>query len=68
MDTTDYAEIAVATGTNKEPNKTKAIMKQLSAYVTAQAATVATLSTNTNTGSGDSGKTKDKKKARPGLH
>ena len=43
-------------------------MKQLSDFVTAEAATVATLSTKMNEGSSSSGKTIDKKKARPGLH
>ena len=66
--TTDYAAIAVATGNNKELSEIKAIMKQLAAYVTFQAATVATLSTKMNGGSSGAGKTIDKKKARPGLH
>ena len=67
-DTMDYATIGVATGTNKELNKIQATMKQLEASVTAQEATVETLSTKMNRGSGGTVKTTDKKKARPGLH
>ena len=44
------------------------MMKQLAAYVNAQATTVATLYTKTNGGSCGAGKTIHKKKARPGLH
>ena len=44
------------------------MMDQLAASVTAQAATVATLSTNINGGSSGTGKTTDNNKSRPGLH
>ena len=44
------------------------MMKQLAASVTAQAATVATLSTKMNVGSSGTGKTTEDKKARPGFH
>ena len=67
-DTTDYAKIAVAKGNNKELNKIKAMMKQLVDSVTAQAVTVAALSTNMNVGSIGTKKTTDKNKMRPGLH
>ena len=43
-------------------------MKQLAASVTAQAVTVATLSTKINGGISSSGKTIYKKKEMPGLH
>ena len=43
-------------------------MNQLAAYVTSQAATVATLSTKMNVGSSGTGKTTEDKKARPGFH
>ena len=42
--------------------------KQLTASVTAQAATVTTLSTKMNRGSIATGKTTDKKNSIPGLH
>ena len=44
------------------------MMKQLADSVTAQAETVATISTKMNGGSSGTGKTTDKKKARSGLH
>ena len=44
------------------------MMKHHAASITAQAATVATLSTKMNGGSSGSGGEIDKKKARPGLH
>ena len=65
--TNDYVASAVATGTNKELSKIKAMMKQLVDSVIDQVATVATLSTNMNRGSSGAGKTIDRKKARPGL-
>ena len=46
----------------------KEMMTQLLDPFTAQAETVANLSTKMNRGSSGSGKTTDKKKARPGLH
>ena len=49
-------------------SKIKAIMKQLAASVTAQAVTVATLSTKMNGGSSSSVKTIDKKNESPGFH
>ena len=67
-DTTNYAASAVATGTNKEINNIKEIMKQLSAYATTQAETVSNLSTKMNGVSINSRKTAYKKKARTGLH
>ena len=66
--TTEYVASTVAKRTNKEMSNIKAMIKQLAASVPAQAATVATLSTNMNGGSSSAGKTIDKKKARPGLH
>ena len=66
--TTNYVASAVATGTNKEMSEIKAMMKQLTASVTAHVATVATLSTNMNGVSSSYGKTIYKKKVRPGLH
>ena len=66
--TIEYVASAVATGTNKELSKIKAIMKQLAASVTAQAATVSTLSTKINRDSSVSRKIIDKKKSRTGLH
>ena len=45
------------------------MMKQLTASVTSQAATLAALSTKTNSGSGgSSGQNTDKKKVRPGFY
>ena len=58
----------MATGTNKELSDIKVMMKQLAAYVTAQVASVATLSTKMNSGSSGARKTIYNKKARPGLH
>ena len=49
-------------------SKIKAMMNQLAAYVTAQAETVANLSTKMKVGGSSSGKIIDKKKARPSLH
>ena len=66
--TTKYAANAVATGTNKELIKTKAMMNQLTASVTADVAAVATLSTKKNGGISGARKTIDRKKARTGLH
>ena len=66
--TTAYVAIAVATGTNKEMSKIKAMIKQLAASVTSQATKVETLSTKMNGGIRSSGKNIYKKKARPGLH
>ena len=68
INTTEYTASVVATGTNKELIEIKAMMKQLAASVTSQAATVATLSTNMNGGSSGTVKKIDKKKAGPGLH
>ena len=59
--TTNYVASAVATGTNKEMNEIKAMIKQLAYSVTAQAEKVATLSTNMNGVSSSSRKTTDKK-------
>ena len=67
-DTTDYAESAVATGTNKEINEIKEMVKQVSASVIAQAETVETLSTKMNGCSSITIKTSYKNKAMPGLH
>ena len=55
--TTDYAAIVVATVTNKELNKIKAMMKQLRASVTAQEATVAIIYINMSGGSRSTGNT-----------
>ena len=66
--TIEYAASAGAIRNNKELNKIKAIMKQLEASVTNQAATVETFSTKTNGSISGSRKTTDKKKASPGLH
>ena len=66
--TNNCAASTVATGTNKELSKVKAMTKQLAASVTAQAETVATLSTNMNGGSSGARKIIDKKRVRPGLH
>ena len=66
--TTDYAASAVATGTNKEMSKIKAMMKQLAASVTDQAETVATLYTKMNIVSSSSNKTIENKQAQPSLH
>ena len=49
-------------------SKIKAMMNQLAASVTAQAETVATLSTNINRDSISSRKIIDKKQVRPVLH
>ena len=68
INTTEYVASVVATGTNKELSKIKAMMKQLAASFTAQVATVATLSTKMNGGSSGTKKTIEKKKARQGLH
>ena len=68
INTTEYAASAVDTGTNKELSDIKEMIKQLVASVTAQAETVATLSTTMNNGSSGAVKKVDKKKARPGLH
>ena len=66
--TTDYASSALSTGTNKELKKIQEIMKQLSASVTSQAATVATLSTKINGAGSGARRTTDKKNSRPSLH
>ena len=58
----------VATGTNKELSELKSILKQLASSITAQEATVATLSTKMNGGSSGAGTTIDKKNERLGLH
>ena len=47
-DTVDYVASTVATGSNKEMREIKAMLKQLAASVTAQAETVAILTTKMN--------------------
>ena len=57
-----------AGGNNKELTELRAMMKKLTALVTAQAATLAALSFKTHSGGGGSKKNTRKKKASPGLH
>ena len=68
VDTTNYAASVVATGNNNELNDIKPIMKQLADSITAQSATVESLSTNMNKGIRSTGKTTDNKKSNPCLH
>ena len=67
---TDYAASSVTTGgANKDLKELRATMNQLTASITAQDATLASLSIKTNSGGdGRSGQNSDKKKSRPGLH
>ena len=63
----EYAASAVTSGgTNKYHKNLRSMMKQLTASVTAQAATLASLSAITHSGGG--GKNTAMKKARPVLH
>ena len=70
IEATYFSAIAVTMGgANKDSKELRAMMKQLTASVTAQAATLAALSTETNSGGGDGGgKNTGKKKARLGLY
>ena len=66
--TTDYSASMVSTGAIKELTEILAMMNQLAASVTSQAATVIILPTKINGGGGSSGWNTDKKNVRPGLH
>ena len=67
---TYYVSSVVATGgAKKELKDLRGMMKYLTASVTAQASTLASLSVKTNSSSGGGGgQNTDKKKVRPGLH
>ena len=66
---TDFVESAVTTGgANKDLKEIRPMMKQLTASVTAQAATLEALTTKINSGGGGSGKYTNRNKSRPGLH
>ena len=66
---TEYAESAVTVeGNNKDLKDLRTMMKQLTASVTAQEATLAALSVKTHSDGGGGGKNTKMKKARPGLH
>ena len=55
-------------GANKELKEMRATMKQLTASITDQAATLTSLSTKTKSGGGSSGQNTNNNKSRPGLH
>ena len=66
---TEYAARTVtAGGNNKYLKEMRAIMKQLTDSVTAQAATLVALSVKTHSGGSSGRKNTKMKKARPGLH
>ena len=65
----DYTESVVTTGgSNKDPKELRVMVKELTESVTAQAATLASLSVKTNSGGGGGGQNIETKKLRPGLH
>ena len=66
---TKNAESAVtAGGNNKGLKDVRMMMKQLTASVTAQAATLASLSVKTHSGDSGGRENTEMKKAHPGLH
>ena len=66
--TTYYTAIAVSIWANKELTEIWEMMKQISAFLIAQAATVATFSTNINGGESGAGRNTNKKKAGTGFY
>ena len=66
---TEYAASAVPAGGNKKDLKElRAMMKQITDSVTAQAEILTDLSVKTHSGGGSVRKNTEMKKARPGLH